>query len=64
MKCPKCKSTNTKKVSVIRKDWRMGHQQCLDCHHKDHWNHFCDPPLLVQFSNINQMILPDIDGYI
>ena len=45
MKCPKCESKNTKKVSVIDPKWHVGHQRCNECGFQDDWGLFCDPPL-------------------
>ena len=46
MKCPKCQSTDTKKVSVNDPAWAVGHQRCNNCGHQCHWNQFYDPPLM------------------
>lgn len=45
MKCPKCGSENTKKVSVIDDNWKMGVQRCNDCYYQGYWGEFCDPPI-------------------
>ena len=47
MKCPKCFSGDTKKVSVMDKKWHIGHQRCNRCEYQDHWGLFCEPPLDV-----------------
>jgi hypothetical protein len=40
MKCPKCGSKNTKKISVVSEEWFVGGEKCKDCGHKDHWTKF------------------------
>ena len=45
MRCPKCQSKETKRVSVSDSAWSSGHQRCNDCGHQEHWGAFCDPPL-------------------
>lgn len=54
MKCPKCKSTNTRKVWVHEPNWRIGavgagQQICKDCNHQDDWLLFCDPPIIIKY---------------
>jgi hypothetical protein len=46
MKCPGCKSQNTKKVASNDLNWRAGHQRCNDCGHQCHWHQFCAVPLM------------------
>ncbi len=41
MICPKCKSSNTKKVSVMDEKHHIGHQRCMDCKFQCDWTHFC-----------------------
>lgn len=68
MKCPRCKSNNTKKVSVTDRKWKIGHQRCKDCGHQDVWEKFCDPPFEIKVLNMNQILLPgidfEVDGYV
>lgn len=45
MKCPNCRSKNTKRVWSGDSEWHAGHQRCHDCNHQDHWGSFCDPPI-------------------
>lgn len=40
MKCPKCKSENTKKVSVIDPNWKCGDHRCNDCLYQANWTEF------------------------
>lgn len=60
MKCPKCKSTDTKKVSVSSPNWKIGAQQCQQCGHQDHWGEFCEPPLRIKFDG-PRILMPGID---
>lgn len=55
MKCPKCGSTNTKKVSVMSKDWKIGRHICLDCQYMDHWLFFLDSITKAQQEKIHQI---------
>lgn len=48
MKCPKCKSTNTRKVWVHEPNWHVGHEICKDCSHQDNWLLFYDPPIVIK----------------
>jgi len=48
MKCPKCKSSRTRKVWVHESNWHVGHQICQDCGHQDDWLLFCDPPIIIK----------------
>ena len=45
MKCPKCGSTDTKKVSVLDPNWKPGAQRCNACQHQEHWLAFCSKPV-------------------
>lgn len=47
MICPKCKGTNTKRISTMDPNWMCGRQRCLDCGHQSHWLDFC-PDILEQ----------------
>ena len=38
--CPKCKSTNTKKVSVVDSKWVLGEHKCISCNYQAHWTEF------------------------
>jgi len=60
MKCPKCNSINTKKVSVMRSNWKLGAHICNDCNYQDHWGEFCEPPLRIKFED-PKIILPGTD---
>ncbi len=40
MKCPKCKSNDTKKVYVMNKNWKPGHQICNNCNYRANWIEF------------------------
>lgn len=60
MKCPKCKSTDTGKVSVRSENWKIGAQQCMQCGYQDHWGEFCEPPIRIKMSG-PRIILPGID---
>jgi 8-oxo-dGTP diphosphatase len=42
MKCPKCSSKNTKNVSVLDPNWRVGNQRCKDCGYQGDWGLFCN----------------------
>jgi hypothetical protein len=57
LKCPKCQSKNTKKVSVGDPAWYNGHQRCLDCSYQEHWGLFCDPPIDLGFSGRKQVVI-------
>ena len=43
MRCPKCKSTDTRKPSVREARWKLGTQICNDCDHQDDWIRFIKP---------------------
>ena len=47
MKCPKCKSENTKRVYSGDPNWHMGHQRCKECNYQDDWGEFLDPPFRI-----------------
>ena len=42
MRCPKCFSHDTKKVSTVNAGWVLGGQQCCKCEHKGHWTSFLE----------------------
>lgn len=50
MKCPKCNSTDTKKVYVSDPKWHIGHQRCQNplCKYQGDWLEFCDPPIVFK----------------
>lgn len=45
MPCPKCQSTNTKKVTILSPQWRVGAEKCLKCGFIGHWAQFLKEPL-------------------
>lgn len=53
--CPKCKSANTKKISVMSEDWKIGRHRCLDCNYMDHWLFFCSGLSKEQQENIHRI---------
>lgn len=44
MRCPSCKSRETKKVSALDPDWKAGAQRCRACGHQGHWTSFAEIP--------------------
>ena len=40
MKCPKCRSKNTKKISIL--DEESSGERCQDCGHQDKWGMFME----------------------
>lgn len=60
MKCPKCLSADTKKVSVRDPAWKVGAQRCQQCAHQDNWGEFCDPPIRIG-PNPHRIIIPGMD---
>lgn len=44
MKCRKCGSTETQRVTTRDPQWSVGAQRCQACGHQDHWLRFLDPP--------------------
>lgn len=54
MRCPKCSSTDTKKVYVNDPNWHIGHQRCQSCRYQDSWGLFCDPPMPIESSPENK----------
>jgi len=47
MKCPKCESKDTKKVSVLDVNWKPGQQHCNSCWHTANWSEFMEPPFMT-----------------
>jgi lipocalin len=50
MKCPKCNSSDTKKVYVSDPEWHIGHQRCQNplCKYQGDWLEFCDLPIVFK----------------
>jgi hypothetical protein len=48
MKCPECKSEDTKRISTRSEYWKPGLQQCNQCGHQANWGEFCDPPIRIK----------------
>ena len=62
MKCPKCGSLDTKKVSVIDHDWHIGHERCKNelCKYQGDWLEFCDTSLTID-KNPHTIVFLDIE---
>ena len=65
MKCPKCGSDKTSKVSVLAPEWKPGEHWCKACGYHNYWCNFCEDPKLARWAKpdetLEEYAIPDED---
>lgn len=56
MKCPKCGSDKTSKVSVLDPKWKSGEHRCNSCGYHNYWCNFCEDPKLARWAKPDETL--------
>jgi len=56
MKCPKCGSDKTSKVSVLAPEWKPGEHWCKACGYHNYWCNFCEDPKLARWAKPDETL--------